>query len=73
MHPPPVQPDRSFAEIMEIKRLNRERILRFVKEASPEALAASSERIKEILRRPDGLDQRRKRIAPPAFSTQDLD
>lgn len=66
MHPP-IQSDRSFAEIMESKRLNRENLIRAIQQASPEELEASAERIKDVLRKPEGGDQRRKRIAPPAF------
>lgn len=64
---PPIQSDRSFAEIMESKRLNRENLIRAIQQASPEELDASAERIKDVLCKPEGVDQRRKRIAPPAF------
>ncbi|WP_455927823.1 hypothetical protein [Pseudomonas capeferrum] len=64
---PHIQSDRSFAEIMESKRLNRENLIRAIKQASPEELKASAERIKDVLRKPEAVDQRRKRIAPPAF------
>lgn len=64
---PPIQSDRSFAEIMESKRLNRENLIRAIQQASPEELEASDERIKDVLRKPEGVDQRRKRIDPPAF------
>ena len=64
---PPIQSDRSFAEIMESKRLNRENLIRAIQQASPEELEASDERIKDVLRKPEGVDQRRKRIGPPAF------
>lgn len=64
---PPGQSDSSFAEIIESIRLNRENLIRAIRQASPEALDASAERIKDVLRKPEGVGQRRKRIAPPAF------
>lgn len=57
----------SFAEIMQLKRSNREQLIRSIENAAPEDLEASAQRIKDVMRR----SQRRQRIAPPAFSNND--
>lgn len=57
----------SFAEIMRLKRFNRERLICAIRKASPEELEISAQRIKDVLL--DSIDpsRRRQRIAPPAF------
>jgi len=57
----------SFAEIMQLKRSNREQLIRSIENAAPEDLEASAQRIKDVMRR----SQRRQRIAPPVFSNND--
>lgn len=57
----------SFAEIMRLKRSNRERLILAIQNASPEELEISAQRIKDVLRDPADPSQRRQRIAPPAF------
>lgn len=61
----------SFVEIMQLKRSNRERLIRAVREAAPEELEASAQRLKDVMRRPQDPSQRRQRIAPPACSDCD--
>ncbi|CRL49481.1 hypothetical protein PSHI_25770 [Pseudomonas sp. URMO17WK12:I11] len=61
----------SFAEIMQLKRSNRERLIRAIREASPEDIEASAQRIKDVMRSSQDPSQRRQRIAPPAFSDSD--
>jgi hypothetical protein len=58
----------SFAEIMDLKRSNRERLIRAIQNASPEELKISAQRIKEVLLDSVNPIQRRQRIAPPAFA-----
>jgi hypothetical protein len=58
----------SFAEIMRLKRSNRERLIRAIQNASPEELEISAQRIKEVLLESVNPCQRRQRIAPPAFA-----
>lgn len=58
----------SFAEIMDLKRSNRERLIRAIQKASPEELEISAQRIKDVLLDSVDPSQRRKRIAPPAFT-----
>ncbi|KIQ57487.1 hypothetical protein [Pseudomonas fluorescens] len=60
------QTDSSFEEIMEVKRLNRERLMQAIEEASPEERAAATERLREAMRKPEG-EQRRQRLGSPAF------
>ena len=60
--------ERSFAEIMDLKRSNRERLIRAIRNASPEELEISAQRIKEVLLDSVNPSQRRQRIAPPAFA-----
>ncbi|MOA52989.1 hypothetical protein D3C78_1763780 [compost metagenome] len=57
----------SFAEIMRLKRSNRERLIRAIQKASPEELEISAQRIKDVLLDSADPSQRRQRIAPPAF------
>ena len=57
----------SFAEIMRLKRSNRERLILAIQNASPEELEISAQRIKDVLRDSADTSQRRQRIAPPAF------
>lgn len=57
-----------FAEIMLLKRSNRERLIRAIQNASPEELEISAQRIKEVLIDSVNPSQRRQRIAPPAFA-----
>ncbi|MNO93894.1 hypothetical protein D3C76_855010 [compost metagenome] len=59
--------ERSFAEIMELKRSNRERLTRAIQNASPEELEVSAQRIKAVMLASVNPSQRRQRIAPPAF------
>jgi CO dehydrogenase/acetyl-CoA synthase alpha subunit len=65
------QSDHSVADLIELKELNRKQLSEAIREAAPEALDAAAQRMKEVMRRPKGLKQRRKRIAPPAFSIGD--
>jgi hypothetical protein len=58
----------SFAEIMDLKRSDRERLIRAIQNASSEDLEISAQRIKEVLRDSVNPSQRRQRIAPPAFA-----
>lgn len=58
----------SFAEIMDLKRSNRERLMHAIQNASPEELEASAQRIKDVLLDSVNPSQRRQRIAPPAFA-----
>ena len=61
----------SFAEIMQLKRSNREQLIHSIENAAPEDLEASAQRIKDVMRRSQDPNQRRQRIAPPAFSNND--
>lgn len=58
----------SFAEIMDLKRSNRERLIRAIQKASPEELEISAQRIQDVLLDSVDPSQRRQRIAPPAFT-----
>lgn len=58
----------SFAEIMDLKRSNRERLIRAIQNASPEELEISAQRVKEVLLDSVNPSQCRQRIAPPAFA-----
>lgn len=58
----------SFAEIMRLKRSNRERLIHAIQNASPEELEISAQRIKDVLLVSVDPSQRRQRIAPPAFT-----
>ena len=58
----------SFAEIMDLKRSNRERLIRAIQNASSEELEISAQRIKEVLLDSFNPSQRRQRISPPAFA-----
>ncbi|WP_434608488.1 hypothetical protein J3P80_00965 [Pseudomonas sp. D2-30] len=58
----------SFAEIMDLKRSNRERLIRAIQNASSEELEISAQRVKEVLLDSVNPSQRRQRIAPPAFA-----
>ena len=57
----------SFAEIMRLKRFNRERLICAIRKASPEGLEISAQRIKDVLLDSFDPSRRRRRIAPPAF------
>ena len=61
----------SYAEIMQLKRSNREQLIRAIREAAPEDLEASAQRIKDVMRRSQDPNQCRQRIAPPALSDSD--
>lgn len=61
----------SFAEIMQLKRSNRVQLIRAIKKADPEGIEASAQRIKDAMRSSQDPNQRRQRIAPPAFSDSD--
>ena len=61
----------SFAEIMQLKRYNREQLIRAIREAAPEDLEASAQRIKDVMRSSHDPNQRRQRIAAPVFSKLD--
>jgi hypothetical protein len=63
---PPRESDSSFEEILENKRMNRERLIRFIEEAAPEIVAADAERLREAMQKPEG-EPRRRRYGPPAF------
>ena len=58
----------SFAEIMDLKRSNRERLIFAIQNASPEELEISAQRLREVLLDSVNPKQRRQRIAPPAFA-----
>ena len=60
--------ERSFAEIMDLKRSNRERLIRAIQNASSEELEIFAQRIKEVLLDSVNPSQRRQRIPPPAFA-----
>jgi hypothetical protein len=61
----------SFAEIMQLKRANREQLIRAIEKADPDDIEASAQRIKDVMRSSQDPSQRRQRIAPPAFSDSD--
>ena len=61
----------SYAEIMQLKRSNRERLSRAIEKAAPDEIEASAQRIKDVMRSSQDPSQRRQRIAPPAFSDSD--
>jgi hypothetical protein len=61
----------SYAEVMQLKRSNREQLIRSIENAVPEDLEASAQRIKDVMRRSQDPSQRRRRIAPPAFTNSD--
>lgn len=67
----PNQSEHSIADVIELKKSNRKRLIDAIRQASPEALDAAAQRIKETMRRPDNPEQRRKRIAPPVFNSAD--
>lgn len=58
----------SYAEIMQLKRSNCERLNRAIEKAASEDIEASAQRIKDVMRPSQDPSQRRQRIAPPAFS-----
>lgn len=58
--------DSSFEEILETKRLNRERLLQILREAPTEVIEADAERLREAMRKREGTPKRR-RLGPPAF------
>ena len=53
---------------MQLKRSNREQLIRAIREAAPEDLEASALSIKDVMRSSQDPSQHRQRIAPPAFS-----
>ncbi|MHC5209038.1 hypothetical protein [Pseudomonas chlororaphis] len=63
----PDQSQSSFVAIMEGKHSRRDALMSAVASARPGDLEAAAERIKEVMRKPAGSQQRRQRIAPPAF------
>lgn len=67
----PCESEHSISDVIELKKSNRKRLIDAIQQASPEAIDAAAQRIKEVMRRPEDLGQRRKRIAPPAFSNCD--
>lgn len=67
----PSQSKNSIADVIELKKSNRERLVEAIRRASPEALDAAAQQLRETMRRPEGSDQRRKRIAPPALNGSD--
>ncbi|QNH01180.1 hypothetical protein [Pseudomonas sediminis] len=62
----PRESDSSFEEILEAKRLSRERLLQILREAPPEVIAADAERLREAMRKPEG-EPKRRRYGPPDF------
>lgn len=60
----------SFAQIMRLKRSNRERLIRAIRKASREEIEISAQRIKDVLLDSVDPNQRRQRIAPPAFARE---
>ncbi|PIA68872.1 hypothetical protein CDO35_11150 [Pseudomonas sediminis] len=58
--------DSSFEEILETKRLNRERLLQILREAPPEVIEADAERLREAMRKREGTPKRR-RYDPPVL------
>ena len=47
----------SLAEIMRLKHSNREQLIRAIREAAPEDLEASAQRIKDVMRSSHDLSQ----------------
>ncbi|MBA6106009.1 hypothetical protein [Pseudomonas monteilii] len=66
----PDQLQRSVADIIEGKRFRREALMQAVASANSGELEASAERIKAVMRKPAGAENRRQRMAPPAFLAQ---
>ena len=62
----PCESDSSFEEILETKRLNRERLLQILREAPPEVIAADAERLRKAMRKQEG-EPKRCRYGPPDF------
>jgi hypothetical protein len=62
----PSESDSSFEDILETKRLNRERLLQILREAPPEVIEADAERLREAMRKREGTPKRR-RYGPPDF------
>lgn len=62
-----IQPESSFAEIMDGKKKRREALMLAVSLASPSELEEPSERLKAVMRKQDA-EQRRQRIPPPRFA-----
>ena len=67
---PPRQSDSSYEEIAENKRINREQLIRFIREGPPDVIAADAERLREAMRKKPG-EGKRRRIEAPAFSKPD--
>lgn len=64
----PREADSSFEEILETKRLNRERLLQILREAPPEVIEADAERLREAMRKPEGTPKRRRLALPHSTS-----
>lgn len=67
---PPRQSDGSYEEIADNKRINREQLIRFVREGPPDIVAADAERLREAMRKKSG-EGKRCRIEGAAFSKPD--
>jgi hypothetical protein len=61
-----VQLESSLSEILEGKQKRRDALMLAVSLASPSELEGPAERLKEVMRKPDG--SRRQRIPPPEFA-----
>lgn len=64
---PPRQSDSNYEEIAQNKRINREQLIRFIKEGPSDIVAADAERLREAMRKKPG-EGKRRRIEAPAFS-----
>ena len=62
-----IQPEISFAEIMDGKKKRRDALMLAVSVAAPSDLEGPSQRLREVMRKPDA-EQRRQRIPPPLFT-----
>lgn len=67
---PPRQSDSSYVEIAENKRINREQLIRFIREGPPDIIAADAERLRDAMRKKPG-EGKRCRIEAPTFSKPD--
>lgn len=62
----PVKPENSLSEILEGKRKRRDALMLAVSLASPSELEESTQRLKEVMKKPAGA--RRRRVPPPEFA-----
>lgn len=57
----------TFAELMDIKRLNREQLREAWEKMSPESRNAATERLRAAMRKAKE-EPKRQRLGPPAFA-----